>query len=341
RSRIRPVQRRSGVGARPPRPRRRGDRRRPQWPGRRRRGPAPDRPVPPPRDRQQHVQLVGRVALGEPGQDRGCAGALVRGRGARSVGSAPRRLGEAMSSAAPPLTVLLPVYNAARWVADAIASLLDQSFGDFELLAIDDGSTDRSLDVVRTFSDSRIRIVRNDRNRGLIETLNAGIAIARGNLLARMDADDLSHPDRFAVQVEYLDAHPDVAGVSCAYDLIDERGAPIPSDWGLYRPTAPIALRWAPTFGCFFPPSGAVLRTPVLRECKGFDARYLHAEDYELWLRLAHEHPLANVPQVLLTRREHGGNVSTRYRDLQWHNAYRALQASLRRVLGREIPLDL
>src|SRR5262249_29573602 len=137
------------------------------------------------------------------------------------------------------------------------------------------------------------------------------------------------------------DAPPDAAGVSCAYDLMDERGAPIPSDGGLYRPTEPIALRWALNFGCFFTHSGAVLRTPVLRECKGFDARYLHAEDYELWLRLAHEHPLANVPQVLLTRREHGGNVSTRYRDLQWHNAYRALQASLRRVLGREIPLDL
>src|SRR5262249_38244563 len=142
-------------------------------------------------------------------------------------------------SAAPPLTVLLPVYDAASHVGDAIASVLDQGFGDFELLVIDDGSTDESLEVVRDFRDKRIRIEVQRQNRGLIATLNAGIALARGALLARMDADDLSYPGRLAAQAEYLAAHPDVTGVSGGFDVIDERGSRLAEDYGWFRPTDP------------------------------------------------------------------------------------------------------
>jgi len=156
-----------------------------------------------------------------------------------------------------------------------------------------------------------------------------------------MDADDLSHPERFAVQVNYLASHPDVAGVSCAYDRIDERGDRVADDYGWFLPTEPLALRWALNFGCFFTHSGAMLRTSVLHACDGFDARYAHAEDYDLWLRLVDEHRLANVPRILLTRREHGANISKRFREIQRQNAYRALQASLERLLKRRIPLDL
>lgn len=242
---------------------------------------------------------------------------------------------------APPLTVLMPVYNAASHVGAAIASVLSQSFGDFELLVIDDGSTDESLEVIRDFRDERIRVESQPRNCGLIATLNSGIGMARGSLLARMDADDLSHPERFAVQMDYLDSHPDVAGVSCAFDLIDERGDRLADDYGWFRPTQPLAVRWALNFGCFFTHSGAMLRTSALRASAGFDERYVHAEDYELWLRLVDEHRLANLPRVLLTRREHGANVSTHFREIQRQNAYRALQASLERVLERRVPIDL
>ena len=242
---------------------------------------------------------------------------------------------------APPLTVLLPVYNAATHLGDAIASILNQSFGDFELLVIDDGSTDESMEVVREFRDKRLRIESQPRNRGLVATLNAGIEIARGSLLARMDADDLSRPDRFAVQVAYLAAHPDVAGVSCAFELIDERGERLADDYGWFRPTEPLALRWALHFGCFFTHGGAMLRTSAVRDARGFDARYAHAEDYELWLRLVDRHRLANVPRILLSVREHGGQVSNRFREIQRANAYRALHASLERVLQHPIPLEL
>jgi hypothetical protein len=241
---------------------------------------------------------------------------------------------------APPLTVLMPVHNAATFVGEAIASVLAQSFGDFELLVIDDGSTDESLEVVRAFRDERIRVESRPDNRGLIETLNCGIRMARGTLIARMDADDVSYPERFAVQVDYLDEHPEVAGVSCCFDLIDERGHRLAHDHDWFRPTDPLALRWALNFGCYFAHGGAMLRTSVLRAA-GFDPRYAHAEDYELWLRLVDEHRLANVPRVLLAVRRHGGNVSNRFLEVQRQNGYRALQASLERVLGRRIPLEL
>ena len=237
----------------------------------------------------------------------------------------------------PSLTVLIPVYNAAGHLEDAISSVLAQSFEDFELLVVDDGSTDESMEVVHEFRDERLRIESQEKNLGLIETLNSGILMARGKLLARMDADDLSHHERLAMQMDFMNAHPDVAGVSCAYDLIDENGQLLPGHYGWCRPVEPLALRWALNFGCFFTHSGAMLRTSVIRAAKGFDSRYTHAEDYELWLRLAEEHRLANIPRVLLTRREHGGNISTLFRESQQQNAYRALQASLQRLLKRRI----
>ena len=244
-------------------------------------------------------------------------------------------------SAAPPLTVLLPVYDAAEHVGAAIASVLDQSFGDFELLVIDDGSTDESLEVVRDFSDKRIRVETQPENRGLIATLNAGIAMARGALLARMDADDLSYPGRLALQVAHLGAHPDVAGVSGGFDIIDAHGERLAEDYGWFRPTDPLVLRWALHFGCVFTHAAAMLRTAVLRAAGGFDPRYVHAEDYELWLRLVDGHRLANVPDVLLAVRKHGANVSTRHFAVQRASAHRALHGALERQLARPVELAL
>jgi len=240
----------------------------------------------------------------------------------------------------PSLTVLMPVYNAATHLEDAITSVLAQSFEDFELLLMDDGSTDESMEVAREFRDKRIRIESQAENLGLIETLNRGIDMSRGSLLARMDADDVSHPERFAMQVDFLGLNPDIAGVSCGFDLMDDCGRPLPDDYGRLRPVESLALRWALHFGCFFTHSGAMFRTSVLSASGGFDSRYAYAEDYELWLRLVDEHRLANIPRILLTRREHGANVSTRFREIQRENAYLALQASVKRLLKRRIDFD-
>src|SRR5258705_775698 len=125
-------------------------------------------------------------------------------------GSAP---GAAMinSPPSPQVSVLLPVWNGERHLAAAIESVLGQSFTDFELLIVDDGSTDGSAALIRRYGDERIRLFENEKNLGVTRSLNLGLAQARGRYVARMDADDLSAPERLARQVAFLDSHPEVA----------------------------------------------------------------------------------------------------------------------------------
>src|SRR5690242_1454586 len=109
------------------------------------------------------------------------------------------------------LTVLMPVYNAERFLREAIDSILAQSLQQFEFLIIDDGSTDSSVDIIRSYTDSRIRFIQNERNLGISATLNKGIELSKTELIARMDADDISYPTRLEKQYQYFLTHPDCA----------------------------------------------------------------------------------------------------------------------------------
>ena len=133
-----------------------------------------------------------------------------------------------MANSAVKISVLLPVRNAERYVGMAIESILSQTYGDFELLALDDGSSDRSLQILRDYEvrDDRVRVFSRE-NRGLVYTLNELIAKANGLLLARMDADDISLPDRFRKQVEFMDAKPDHVLVGGWIEQINDAGQPI------------------------------------------------------------------------------------------------------------------
>src|SRR5690606_37374672 len=124
----------------------------------------------------------------------------------------------------PRVTVLLAVHNGERYIQEAIDSILAQTFGDFELLIVNDGSTDATRDLVLSYSDDRIRLVDNDHNIGLPKSLNRGLRLAKGRYIARLDADDISEPDRLAAQVSFLQANPDVAMVGSWYRKIDGEG---------------------------------------------------------------------------------------------------------------------
>ena len=208
----------------------------------------------------------------------------------------------------PRVTVLLPVYNARAFVAEAVRSVLDQTFGDFELVAIDDGSTDGSAEVLSTIADPRLRILRQE-NRGLIATLNRGIAEATGELIARMDADDISLPDRFAKQVAYLDAHPKVVAVGGAAQFFTDAG---PQDFVLRHPNDPAAIRQALAKDSAIVHPTAMIRRDALTGIGGYRRAFVDAEDYDLWLRLAEKHDLANLDDVVLHYRVHAGQVSVR-----------------------------
>jgi glycosyltransferase involved in cell wall biosynthesis len=129
------------------------------------------------------------------------------------------------TSQQPKVSVLMPVWNAERYLAGAIESILTQTFANFELLIIDDGSTDRTPIVIRDYHDHRIRRIENEKNIGITKSLNLGLEQVRGEYVARMDADDISSPQRLARQVECLDANPQVALVTSRTSKVDARGA--------------------------------------------------------------------------------------------------------------------
>lgn len=126
----------------------------------------------------------------------------------------------------PKVSVILPARNASRTVVSSVRSILKQSFSDFELIILDDGSTDRTLDLISEFSDDRIRVLSDGQPRGLSFRLNQAIGLARGQYLARMDADDISFPDRLAKQFAFMEAHPTVDLVSCRVMLFNDEGEP-------------------------------------------------------------------------------------------------------------------
>jgi hypothetical protein len=194
----------------------------------------------------------------------------------------------------------MPVYNAAAYVGNAVRSVLAQAFTDFELLVIDDGSADASAEVVQSFSDPRIRFVRNERNLGLTPTLNRGLSLARGELVARQDADDISEPDRLARQVAFLDAHADIALVGSWYRKIDADGR-ITAERRL--PVRDAELRWAMLSYCPIVHSTATFRRYAVMALGGYDERFAYAQDFDLWSRVARHHRMANVPESLVRYR--------------------------------------
>ncbi len=218
---------------------------------------------------------------------------------------------------APQVTVLMPVYNGERFLGAAVESILGQTFGDFELLVMDDGSSDASLAVVRGYAarDSRIRVVSRE-NRGLVATLNEGIDLARGAYLARMDCDDLSFPGRLQTQFDFMRAHPDHALCGSNAHVINAGGRVI-KKWSVPVEDAQ-SFR---VFSCFSAPfahSSAFIALACLRAGNfRYSERYPRAEDLELWGRISRRHPCALLAEPLIAWRNHDDGVCTSFSDEQ------------------------
>jgi glycosyltransferase involved in cell wall biosynthesis len=206
---------------------------------------------------------------------------------------------------APRVTVLLPVYDGEAYLREAIDSILGQTWRDLELLVIDDGSRDASRDVVASYRDPRVRLHAHERNMGLVPTLNEGLELARGEYVARMDADDVAHPGRLARQVRYLDAQPEVAALGTAVRNFGE----VRNSWTLK--TDPPAVRARLLFECALCHPTVMLRAAALRRHGlRYDAAYRHAEDWALWVAIADKEAAANLPEQLLRYRTHPQQVS-------------------------------
>lgn len=210
--------------------------------------------------------------------------------------------------AEPRITVLMPVYNALPFLGKAIDSILRQTFQDFELLIIDDCSNDASGELISSYRDQRIVAVRNERNLGLSSTLNKGLLLARAELVARMDADDIAMPERLEKQYLKFQASPALRLLGTAVTLInaqDERVA----QWTY--PVDIAAVRQAIKVSCCFAHPSVMYRKTAVVEAGGYDGSLNPAEDYDLWVRLCARYDCCNLPESLLRYRIHAANMST------------------------------
>lgn len=206
----------------------------------------------------------------------------------------------------PRITVLMPVHNGAEYLKEAIESILSQTFKDFEFLIIDDGSTDNSEKIVRSYADPRIRLVRNIENIGLAATLNKGIGLARADYIARMDCDDVSLPCRLEKQVRFMDLHADV-GICGSWIKIIKKGRRTIMRY----PTDDEAVKCFLIFCSAFAHPSVIFRKSIFVENDlRYDVSYRGAEDYDLWVRASNFCKFANLPEVLLNYRVHPKQVS-------------------------------
>lgn len=219
-----------------------------------------------------------------------------------------------MSFNYPRISVLLPVYNGDPFLASSIESVLSQSYKNFELLILNDGSSDRSAEIAKSFSDERIRYFEHP-NIGLAATLNKGARLARGEFLLRQDQDDLSYWDRFAKQIVYLENHPDVALLGTWARIICESG----SDNGFRyhkHPTSQDAIALNLIFDSPFVHSSIVMRRSAFVELGGYscDPKRQPPEDFELWSRFCRKYKAANLSEVLVKYREVSSSMSRKFK---------------------------
>jgi glycosyltransferase involved in cell wall biosynthesis len=214
-----------------------------------------------------------------------------------------------MSKKFPVVSIVMPVYNAERYLELAIKSILNQTHEDYEFIIIDDGSMDDTLDIIKAYSknDKRIRILVNQKNLGIVASLNYGLANARGKYIARMDADDYSHPLRIEKQVAYLDSHPEIGLLGTAYRSIDETGHCL-----VIRdiPSEDIVIRWISLFNCAFNHPSVMFRNDIYKIVGGYNPDMENAEDYDLWSRMLHYTKVANLLDPLVDYRKNELQIS-------------------------------
>jgi len=210
---------------------------------------------------------------------------------------------------APEVTVLLSCYNGERWLAEAIDSVLNQTFEGFEFIIVDDGSTDNSLKIINNYvvHDSRIIVIAKN-NTGLADSLNVGIKKASGKWIARLDADDLCLPMRLELQLATAKANPDVIYIGTGLFLMDE-GGNVSKQYSYPRKHTAL-LKSLTHIGLFPAHSSAFYRTDIVLEIGGYRSKIKRSQDWDLWLRLSENGALTSIAEPLIKLRLHPGQVS-------------------------------
>jgi hypothetical protein len=238
----------------------------------------------------------------------------------------------------PSISVVMSVFNGQAFLSEAIESILGQTFQEFEFLVVDDGSTDRTAEILTGYAsrDARMRVLRHE-NKGRAESLNIGINLATGDYIARMDADDVAMPSRLQEQFEFMERHPEVGLLGGAVELINNAGQiirtarPPQED----REIKSLMLRGNPMFH-----STVVMRKEVALAAGGYRKALLDADDYDLWLRMSERSRLANLGIPILKYRIHSDQVSIRNMEHQMLCVLAARAAATLRSQGFPDPLS-
>lgn len=213
------------------------------------------------------------------------------------------------ASKSPVVSVLMPVYNGEKYLREAIDSILAQTFTDFEFIIINDGSTDKTEEIILSYSDLRIHYFKNEKNLGIVGTLNRGLDLCKGKYIARMDADDVSLPERFEKQVVFMENHPSVVACGCLYAIYgkENKGA-------VDVATDADDVRMDMALYCQYAHSTLMLRRNVLEDNRlRYREEYRHAEDYKLWTELLRYGDMVNVPNILHKIRQCEEGISVVY----------------------------
>ena len=217
----------------------------------------------------------------------------------------------------PVVSVIMPVYNTEQYISESVQSILSQTFKEFEFIIIDDGSTDRSVEIIQSFGDSRIMLLQNEKNLGITESLNKAFKIAKGNFICRMDSDDIADSSRLEKQITFFQTHPAISILGSQAALIDEKGKII-GDEIVPRTTKDINRR--KFIHNPFVHGTVMLRSSLVERYGMYDHRRKHTEDYDLWLRYTkHEHGF-NLEDKLIYRRIHSQSITiSKELDLVWN----------------------
>ncbi len=210
----------------------------------------------------------------------------------------------------PKVSIIMSVYNGELYLRQAIESVLSQTFADFEFIIVDDGSTDGSNTILMSYKDDRIRLFHNA-NQGQLKSLNEAIGHSVGEYIAILDADDISHPERFEKQVDILDLDQSLAMCGSFADFIDKDGKHI----GQYQvPISSKEIRREVFFHCPFIHSSMMIRREILDQVGYYNESFSPAHDYELWTRIIYKFATYNIPEYLISYRIHSGQTTTKSR---------------------------
>jgi glycosyltransferase involved in cell wall biosynthesis len=212
----------------------------------------------------------------------------------------------------PKVSVLMPMFNSEKYIGMAIESILNQTFKDFELIILNDGSTDNSKKIVESYSDSRIILIENTQNQGLARTRNRLIAEAKGDFLAWLDSDDIALPQRLQIQVDFLEKNPNHALVASWARIIGSNNLPTGNFVKSYIPNTDLSALLL--FVNYIVQSSVMLRRNLLPD-EHYNLDFPPTEDYELWVRIAKKHPIAILNDILVDYRVHDSNISFTQND--------------------------